>query len=780
MRYYFKGIARDGAGKIIPSATVSVFLADTSTVASVYTTLAGTTAVNSATSGTDGVFEFYIDAFDYDYGQTFDLTISKAGYTSKTYENIKPTDVVLGTYTISADKTISVYTDIPEGVTLSIATGVTLTFTKQPKIGRYKVFSLTGTAAVAGLLDNNAVWFTGEPDGATDNLDAIKGAVAATATGGKLTFPECASTVNWVYDNATAGFTDATTIDRAMTIRIDGRIKQTGYLYQENPCYIFYVTADDVTFEGNGTIEGVGTYSDNNTNNLYMAGLIYVTGKNFTARGITFKNSPQKAIFINATYRPTITGCKFTGGPLIAGATTAGHFYIYFLASYHLQITDNQFYATATAGAVRNPICGTGYLATITDNNFTDCHEHAIYVTVDHSTISHNVVSYTQDADDQKGSAIKVLGSNNTIDGNTINYPSNGGITLSNGSYNVVSNNAIMEFGQTGIIVTDQSENTSGLNYNSIIGNTIIGNQSFAVVYEGIRYLGDTTYSTADSYGGKIANNIIVNAGGASAAGLKVAHDASHAAGYDFFDFDIDNNKIISTNNAIAMIFENIQDSNIRGNTVRNTTGATAKGIHFADYCLYNVIENNRFLDDQASPTLSLGVYMATTTSTNNTIRNNKLKSTASGDNVWGLNSTYSNYGDGNVIEGAYRPIMTMHQPTPTAKTTAATLTIAELLTGVITGTHAAGATQAYTLPTGTLCDAGCPPSTDEGFDWYLINLSLNAVDTITVTAGVAHTIVGNPIVQSSNASTGGVYGNGSHWRTRKTAANTFVTTRLV
>lgn len=122
-------------------------------------------------------------------------------------------------------------------------------------------------------------------------------------------------------------------------------------------------------------------------------------------------------------------------------------------------------------------------------------------------------------------------------------------------------------------------------------------------------------------------------------------------------------------------------------------------------------------------------------------------------------------------------------QGAPTAKTTAATLTIAELKTGILTGTHAAGATQAYTLPTGTLTDAGFTKdealNVGESFDWVLINLSAAAADTITVTAGTDHTIVGNPIVQSAHASTGGIYGNSAQFRTRKTAANTFVTYRI-
>jgi len=118
-------------------------------------------------------------------------------------------------------------------------------------------------------------------------------------------------------------------------------------------------------------------------------------------------------------------------------------------------------------------------------------------------------------------------------------------------------------------------------------------------------------------------------------------------------------------------------------------------------------------------------------------------------------------------------------QGTPNAQTVAVTLTIANLLTKIVTGTHAAGATQAYTLPTGTLCDAGATFAVDSCFDWSLINLSAAAIDTITVTAGADHTIVGNPIVQSAHVTTGGIYGNSAIFRTRKTAANTFVTYRI-
>lgn len=119
-------------------------------------------------------------------------------------------------------------------------------------------------------------------------------------------------------------------------------------------------------------------------------------------------------------------------------------------------------------------------------------------------------------------------------------------------------------------------------------------------------------------------------------------------------------------------------------------------------------------------------------------------------------------------------------QPTPNAQTTAATLTVAQMLTRIITGTHSAGATVAYTVPTGTLMSAGCPHIPIDGsFDWTLINLSAAAADTITLTAGTDHTLVGVAIVQSVHATTGGITGNCGTFRSRKTAATTWVTYRI-
>jgi len=88
MRWKYAGTSRDGNGKVISGSTIVVTLADTSTIASIYTTSISTPAVNYVTSSTDGTFVFYIDNSDYDIDQLFDISVSKSGYTTKVYEDV--------------------------------------------------------------------------------------------------------------------------------------------------------------------------------------------------------------------------------------------------------------------------------------------------------------------------------------------------------------------------------------------------------------------------------------------------------------------------------------------------------------------------------------------------------------------------------------------------------------------------------------------------------------------------------------------------------------------
>jgi hypothetical protein len=116
-------------------------------------------------------------------------------------------------------------------------------------------------------------------------------------------------------------------------------------------------------------------------------------------------------------------------------------------------------------------------------------------------------------------------------------------------------------------------------------------------------------------------------------------------------------------------------------------------------------------------------------------------------------------------------------QPTPTAETTGAvTLTIAKLLTGIITG--APSDARAYTLDTGANIDAIDRFDIGDSFEWTLINTETAANDhTITVTAATGHTIIGNPTVLSAHADT--IKSSSGTFRTVKTAASTYVSYRI-
>lgn len=109
-------------------------------------------------------------------------------------------------------------------------------------------------------------------------------------------------------------------------------------------------------------------------------------------------------------------------------------------------------------------------------------------------------------------------------------------------------------------------------------------------------------------------------------------------------------------------------------------------------------------------------------------------------------------------------------QPTPTALSATATLTIGQLLTLILNVSGTAAKT--LTLPTGTLTDAGILGGTlpvNQGFEWYIINTG-TSTGAITMAGGTGHTYVG---------ATGIPIGTSARFLTVKTAANTFTTYRI-
>lgn len=105
------------------------------------------------------------------------------------------------------------------------------------------------------------------------------------------------------------------------------------------------------------------------------------------------------------------------------------------------------------------------------------------------------------------------------------------------------------------------------------------------------------------------------------------------------------------------------------------------------------------------------------------------------------------------------------YQTTPGTLNATGTLTAALLTGGIVTTTSAAAV--AATLDTGTVMDAALTMAVDDMFEWAVINTGGN---TLTVTASAGHTIVGTATVLTVVS---------ARFRTRKTAANTFVTYRM-
>lgn len=105
-------------------------------------------------------------------------------------------------------------------------------------------------------------------------------------------------------------------------------------------------------------------------------------------------------------------------------------------------------------------------------------------------------------------------------------------------------------------------------------------------------------------------------------------------------------------------------------------------------------------------------------------------------------------------------------QGAPAAINTTSALTASTLKSSIITTTTAAAVD--LTLPSGADMDASyTSPYSNLSLDWYVVNTGPN---TATILAATGHTIVGSASVTTNTS---------GHFRSRRTAANTYVTYRL-
>lgn len=116
-------------------------------------------------------------------------------------------------------------------------------------------------------------------------------------------------------------------------------------------------------------------------------------------------------------------------------------------------------------------------------------------------------------------------------------------------------------------------------------------------------------------------------------------------------------------------------------------------------------------------------------------------------------------------------------QGAQTAKTVSATLTAAEILTGLITVNQGAAGASVQTLPTAAAMDTALPDfSADMSFDFSLINISTVAAEDASIATNTGWTLVGNMDVASNAAATDKSAGR---FRARKTAEGAWTLYRL-
>lgn len=112
-------------------------------------------------------------------------------------------------------------------------------------------------------------------------------------------------------------------------------------------------------------------------------------------------------------------------------------------------------------------------------------------------------------------------------------------------------------------------------------------------------------------------------------------------------------------------------------------------------------------------------------------------------------------------------------QGAPATMTSTATITAAQMLTGMILGSPGSSAAS-YTLPTVALLEAALTNATrtNQAFDLSIMNVDGSGSGVITVLVGTGWTITGLATVAATA-------GTSSQWRARKTGATTWTLYRL-
>lgn len=108
-----------------------------------------------------------------------------------------------------------------------------------------------------------------------------------------------------------------------------------------------------------------------------------------------------------------------------------------------------------------------------------------------------------------------------------------------------------------------------------------------------------------------------------------------------------------------------------------------------------------------------------------------------------------------------------------TTLTTSATLTAAQVISGLLLANQGAAGAATYTMPTGTLLQAALPKTMQvgDGFEFTIVNVSTVAAEDVTVAGGSGTTAVGNMTIASNAAVADQAWGT---FYVQKTGNNAF------
>jgi len=130
---------------------------------------------------------------------------------------------------------------------------------------------------------------------------------------------------------------------------------------------------------------------------------------------------------------------------------------------------------------------------------------------------------------------------------------------------------------------------------------------------------------------------------------------------------------------------------------------------------------------------------------------------------------------DGAIIESGF---VVKKQGAQTAKTVSATLTAAELRSGIITVNQAGAATSAQQLPADTAMTAAFPDiAVDHGFEFSVINTSTVDAEDASITTNTGWTLTGSMDIHAYSAA--GSLNSSARFFARRTAAGTWTLYRI-